>query len=87
MRVSCILYFCPLVAEAARGLGVLVEVGFSLSPVNQGVWGRALTAGGPRWRRNQTIAIRVKNKTYTTERIRKARSPYFVQYYPNKCLL
>ena len=26
-------------AEAARGLGVLVEVGFSLIPVNQGVWG------------------------------------------------
>ena len=72
--------------EAARGLGVLVEVGFSLIPVNQGVWGRAPTAGGPRWRRNRTIAIRVKNKTYMTERIRKARSPYFVQYYPNKCL-
>ena len=33
------------------------------------------------------IAIRVKNKTYMTERIRKARSPYFVQYYPNKYLL
>ena len=68
-----------MITEAARGLGVLVEVGFSLIPVNQGVWGRALTAGGPRWRRNQ-IAIRVKNKTYMTERIRKARSPYFVQY-------
>ena len=24
-------------------MGVLVEVGFSLIPVNQGVWGRALT--------------------------------------------
>ena len=73
--------------EAARGLGVLVEVGFSLIPVNQGVWGRAPTAGGPRWRRNRKTAIRVKNKTYMTERIRKARSPYFVQYYPNKSLL
>ena len=58
-------------SEAARGLGVLVEVGFSLILVNQGVWGRALTSGGPRWRRNRTIAIRVKNKTYMTERIRK----------------
>ena len=67
-------------------VGVLVEVGFSLIPVNQGVWGRAPTAGGPHWRRNRKIAIRVKNKTYMTERIRKARSPYFVQYYP-KCLL
>ena len=26
-------------SEAARGLGVLVEVGFSLIPPNQGVWG------------------------------------------------
>ena len=28
-----------LTPEVARGLGVLVEVGFSLIPVNEGVWG------------------------------------------------
>ena len=33
------LIFKAILPEAARGLGVLVEVGFSLIPVNQGVWG------------------------------------------------
>ena len=34
--------------EAARGLGVLVKVGFSWSPMTQGVWGAGPpTAGGP----------------------------------------
>ena len=41
LAVSCKFQVARTVrfTEAARGLGVLVEVGFSLIPVNQGVWG------------------------------------------------
>ena len=61
--------------EAARGLGVLVEVGFSLILLNQGVWGAGCpTAGGETGRFLRTKTALEASKPH-----------YFAQKFPRIC--
>ena len=61
--------------EAARGLGVLVEVGFSLILLNQGVWGAGRpTAGGETGRFLRTKTALEASKPH-----------YFAKKFPKIC--